>query len=474
MTSIHIPSSVTTIGLNAFAGCYSLQSVNITDIAAWCNIQFEHKSDLNASNPFYNIGCALYLNGEEIKELSIPNTVTSISAIAFQGCRGITSVDIPSSVTTIGDGAFANTGLTSVTIPSQIISYKKAFAASFLTFAKISDGITMIDEGAFNSCRNLVSIDIPASVTSIEFAAFAYCSALPSITLPASITNIGEGAFYQCSALTSVISHIQEPFAFGNVTFTDISDACVLYVPKGTKEAYIAAGWTEEVFKGGIVELEPSLEPLEEDETVDIADEITEETNIDGNVIGNIFYNINPENGGYADGCIVVSKPTEEASVEMEEGTDIFGEDFKAGFTGIVFKVPAGSGTIKITAETTGNTTLKVKIGNNAPIEMELEGKLKASFPYNVSKDTYVYIYAGQTSADGKRHAPGLNELKIYNVELKRDATPTAIGEVEGTKDNVQGDGAIYNMGGQRLSAPQKGLNIIRTEDGKTCKVFIK
>lgn len=897
MTSISIPSSVKNIEEGAFSGCTSLTSVNITDIEAWCNIQF---SDWDGgvqriSNPLF---CAqhLYLNGEEVHELSIPNTVTSIGANAFLGCTGITSVDIPSSVTSIGKGAFSSTGLTSVTLPSHITSYNGAFAScNSLTSVEISDGITLIDEGAFNGCAKLNSVAIPNSVTSIGRIAFAY-SGLTSISLPSSITSIEEGAFAMCSNLSSVISEIQEPFVFENGAFYSISDACVLYVPKGTRDAYIAAGWTEEVFKGGIVELEegeevwsaefpetassiipadvsrnawgtgiytytqyygpgtsecyvlrrysltnpnrvqfclygwidytvnliidadyskrdpatgyvplsvapqfigehssvydedvmvadsylytniirgeecspedypsyfdelngrfvlnlayyisrgyfgrgeetfqldgyepivefidsqeedggtftwkygiltgehvkevkyaivkglikpdsqeaadiydkilrndvddfitygeitskvaqqvnmnipigdgcsffytysndgitshfksvgsfggvsynwvdryigtytykylycdyenpddidtwlpveqegmilqqsteyPSywriknwgngiffefkqnddgtltvyrmpidnigdvasrpngysfvasrnnsnsvydeaagtytfdlfyglkeignstlyqytvtsyargyetfvitdLVPLEEDETVDIAEEITEETNIDGNVIGNIFYNINPENGGYVDGCIVVSKPTEEASVEMEEGTDIFGEDFKAGFTGIVFKVPAGSGTIKITAETTGNTTLKVKIGNNAPIEMELEGKLKASFPYNVSKDTYVYIYAGQTSASNKRRAPGDSQLKIYSVELKRDQIPTDIDEVQGTKDNVQGNDAIYNMGGQRLSTPQKGLNIIRTEDGKTRKVFIK
>ncbi|MBR3442083.1 MAG: leucine-rich repeat domain-containing protein [Bacteroidaceae bacterium] len=280
ITSIHIPSSIKTINKYAFAGCYSLTSVNITDLAAWCNIQFETKENDEMILPWdYH----LYLNGEEVKELSIPNTVTSISAHAFRSCASITSVDIPSSVTSIGEQAFALTQLTSVTIPSQITSYKGAFAGcTLLTSVEISDGITLIDEGAFSGCTHLTSIEIPnsvttigriafggsgltsitlpASVTTIEFGAFNGCNGLTSITLPASVTSIGEGAFYQCSALTSVISQIQEPFAFGNSAFADISDACVLYVPKGTKDAYIAAGWTEEVFKGGIVEVEEGEE----------------------------------------------------------------------------------------------------------------------------------------------------------------------------------------------------------------------
>jgi len=216
------------------------------------------------------------------------------------------------------------------------------------------------------------------------------------VVIPSTVTGIGGAVFRNCSALISVISQIEEPFAFENSAFNAISDACVLYVPKGTKEAYIAAGWTEEVFKGGIVEMEPELTPLEEDQTVDIADEITEETNLDGNIVGNIYYNISSGNGSYdvANGCIVVTQPTEDSIVK--EGTDIFGEDFKAGFTGLVFKVPAGKGAVKVQAETSGNMVLKVKIGDADPVEMELEGKLKVSFPYNVTKDTYVYIWRCQ------------------------------------------------------------------------------
>ena len=80
---------------------------------------------------------------------------------------------------------------------------------------------------------------------------------MATVTIPNSVTSIGDGAFNECDFLTSVVSLIQEPFSFGENTFTGISEDCVLTVPFGTKEAYIAAGWTEEVFKGGIVEADP-------------------------------------------------------------------------------------------------------------------------------------------------------------------------------------------------------------------------
>ena len=339
---------------------------------------------------------------------------------------------------------------------------------------KYFTGLTSIDASAFRQCTLLTSVTIPEGVTTFGSFSFRDCSSLTSVIIPESVTGISSSAFRGCSALTSVISHIKEPFAFGFRAFDSISDACVLYVPKGTKEAYIAAGWTEEVFKGGIMEMEPELTPLEEDQTVDIAEEITEETNLDGNIVGDIYYNISSGNGSYdvANGCIVVTQPTEDSTVE---GTDIFGEDFKAGFTGIVFKVPAGKGTVKVQAETTGNMVLKVKIGDNDPIEMELDGKLKVSFPYNVAQDTYVYIYGSTVSSDvkGMHKAPADGELKIYGVELKRDQTPTDI-EVVTIAGKTDEGTAIYNLSGQRLTTPQKGINIVRTPKGTTQKVFIK
>ena len=66
--------------------------------------------------------------------------------------------------------------------------------------------------------------------------------------------TIGDMAFFYCSDLNSVVSEIEEPFAFGSGAFSEISSSCTLTIPAGTKDAYIAAGWTEDVFKGGIVE----------------------------------------------------------------------------------------------------------------------------------------------------------------------------------------------------------------------------
>ena len=76
--------------------------------------------------------------------------------------------------------------------------------------------------------------------------------------------------------------------------------------------------------------------------TFDEESGIDEEADLNGNVIGNIFFNISSGNGGYdaVEGCITVTKPTQDEELQQLEGQDIFVEDFKRQFTGIVFKVP--------------------------------------------------------------------------------------------------------------------------------------
>ena len=230
LTSITIPNSVTSIGNSAFSGCTGLTAVHINDIAAWCKINFYDSS----SNPLY-YAKHLYLNGEELKDLTIPNSVTSIGYYAFvgctsltsitipnsvtsigyyafYGCSGLTSVTIPNSVTSIGNSAFWNcTGLTSVTLDNNAIvsaerldtSMKSIFGNQVRTYV-LGNSVTRIGKYAFYGCSGLTSVTIPNSVTSIGDYAFDGCTSLTAVTIPNSVTSIGSVAFQSCKSLTSI------------------------------------------------------------------------------------------------------------------------------------------------------------------------------------------------------------------------------------------------------------------------------
>lgn len=114
LASVTIGNPVRSIGIQAFDECYNLETVNITDIAAWCEMDFAIKTTWfrddviydTTSNPLY-YGAKLYLNGQEVKDLVIPNSVTFISEYAFFLCEQLTSLSLGSSVESIGEKAFS-------------------------------------------------------------------------------------------------------------------------------------------------------------------------------------------------------------------------------------------------------------------------------------------------------------------------------------------------------------------------------
>ncbi len=121
LTSVTIGNSVTSIGGYAFSGCVSLTSVNyLGTIEDWCEITFSNLY----SNPL-NYANNLYLNGELLTELVIPDNVTAIKDYAFYYCRSLTSVTIGNSVTSIGDSAFYNCfSLTSISFEDTTTWYR--------------------------------------------------------------------------------------------------------------------------------------------------------------------------------------------------------------------------------------------------------------------------------------------------------------------------------------------------------------
>ena len=215
LTSIEIPSSVTRMGGWAFNDCTGLNKVFISNLSAWCNIDLDYYCP---SNPL-SYAKKLYLNGELVTDLVIPNDVTVIKRQAFYGFSGFTSVTIPNSVTTIESSAFNGcSGLKKVELNcTKIDSW--FIGETSIEEVVLGNNVKSIGSYAFSGCSGLYSIKIPNSVTSIGSYAFEECSSLASITIPNSVTSIGSYIFYGCSMLRSV--------TIGN-SVTRISD-CAFY-----------------------------------------------------------------------------------------------------------------------------------------------------------------------------------------------------------------------------------------------------
>ena len=274
--SLYIPDTIEYIAENAFRSpngdpvCH----VYITDLAAWCNMDFGENDDcylfdmssFHASFLFRSSAtqssAKLYLNGEAVTHLVIPDGVTRIPNGAFANLSQLTDVTMPDSVTEIGDVAFYGcTNLENITFSKNIskigceaftktawyknqpdgmlyinnIAYhyigtmpenttlgirpgttgiSQCFASNEgidfstcpnLVGVTLPESITNIGMGAFLGCVNLKWINIPSSVTAIEASAFRGCSSLESITLPDSVTTIGANAFRGCSSLENIM-----------------------------------------------------------------------------------------------------------------------------------------------------------------------------------------------------------------------------------------------------------------------------
>jgi len=189
LTSISIPSSVTSIGYHAFYYCTSLTSINV-DIA---NLNYSSDNGiLYNKNKTTLIECP---TGKS-ESITIPSSVTSIGDMAFSKCTSLTSITIPSSVTSIGSYAFNYcASLTSITIPSGVTSIGSSIFYYCISLTSINVDIANLnyssDNGILYNKNKTTLIECPVGKSG-------------SITIPSGVTSIGSSAFNYCISLTSI------------------------------------------------------------------------------------------------------------------------------------------------------------------------------------------------------------------------------------------------------------------------------
>ena len=201
LTSVTIHSGVTSIGSDAFNGCSALEKVCIEDLAAWCAVEFGDDS----ANPLYYGD--LYVNGEMVTDLVIPDSVTKISKYAFVNYDALKTVTVPASVKEIAYGAFYDCdGMTTVTVAEGLerVGDYAFYSCGALTTAEFPDSVGYLGQNMFSHCTALTSFRVPANVKSIPYNAFYYCSALEELTLQEGLASINSSAFYYCNKLNTL------------------------------------------------------------------------------------------------------------------------------------------------------------------------------------------------------------------------------------------------------------------------------
>ena len=152
--------------------------------------------NITLPNSITCIDWAAFHDCTKLEHINIPNSITYIGGEAFDDCAKLEHITIPNSVTYIGDGAFYGcTSLDNIVIPGGAKLSAQTTGSTFaectnLKSVVIENGVTTIVQAIFENCVNLESVTIPNTVTEIYPLAFMGCTKLKSITIPKSVKTI--------------------------------------------------------------------------------------------------------------------------------------------------------------------------------------------------------------------------------------------------------------------------------------------
>ena len=236
LKSITIGRGVKYIGGEAFYKSKALREVHISDLAAWCEIEFTNKN----SSPFF-YKAQLFLNGNPVTEVVIPESVEWVRNYAFYGCKHITGVVTSGYTKCIGGEAFAEcVNLASLTLGNglSVISSGAFCDCSSLTSLTIPNSVGVIGSEAFKNCYNLAEVEFSSSLYTIGSWAFSDCRGLSTITLPKGLKSIDREAFYRCTSLKSVYCKSPRPMIIDGDVFHRNADNRKIYVPYSAVRDY--------------------------------------------------------------------------------------------------------------------------------------------------------------------------------------------------------------------------------------------
>ncbi|MBO5439658.1 MAG: leucine-rich repeat domain-containing protein [Clostridia bacterium] len=174
----NMPNEVESVKRSSISGCVKLTGLTLSnrltkiDDFMFCGTAF---STLTIPSSVTSIGINAFEMCNNLSSITIPGNVTTIGDNAFSCCGNLRSVTISEGVVSMGNYAFFNcTYLSSVTLPSSL---------------------NVIGAYAFQQCRSLSSITIPRGVATVRAGAFAYCESLSNVTIEEGVRAIEAEAF---------------------------------------------------------------------------------------------------------------------------------------------------------------------------------------------------------------------------------------------------------------------------------------
>lgn len=210
LNTIVFNGKISSIGKYAFNGCSSLQTLDI-------------------ENSVTKIDDYAFNNCSKLSTISIPSSVSHIGNSIFNGCNSIKNFQAPIANTKSFENYFSKSfgsGVESIillgadTIPDSyfegfvnlksfdLSNYKhigaNAFNNSGLSTLTIPNNVVSVGKGAFSNCNQLKTVEIKSSLDLIPESLFAGCSYLETVKIPASIEEIGANAFSNCTNLSSL------------------------------------------------------------------------------------------------------------------------------------------------------------------------------------------------------------------------------------------------------------------------------
>ncbi len=155
--------------------------------------------------PVKRISDSSFIANVNLTSVELCEGIEVIEDCAFMACTKLSTIILPESLTSIGNDAFADSGITELNVPENVqkIGNNAFYECTSLQSITIK-GNTQIGEYAFSKCTALKSVDLGSKIENLGAKAFYNCTALEKIYIPSSLKLIETNAFYGCTTLGSV------------------------------------------------------------------------------------------------------------------------------------------------------------------------------------------------------------------------------------------------------------------------------